>query len=108
MQFNVHEAKSNLSQLLDLVAQGQEVILARNGNPVAKLVALDPPKSLLGAGVGDPNFIGGAPTDAVVRSARSGGSEALGRRLDCSCLIPMSLSGPLIRRVASLRRPAVR
>jgi prevent-host-death family protein len=64
MQFNVHEAKSNLSQLLDLVAQGQEVILARNGNPVAKLVALDPPKSLLGAGVGDPNFIGGALTDA--------------------------------------------
>jgi prevent-host-death family protein len=36
--FNVREAKTHLSHLLDRVAQGEEVIIARNGRPVAKLV----------------------------------------------------------------------
>jgi prevent-host-death family protein len=36
--FNVREAKTHLSRLLDHVAQGEEVIIARNGRPVAKLV----------------------------------------------------------------------
>lgn len=34
---NVHEAKSTLSALLALVEQGEEVVIARNGEPVAKL-----------------------------------------------------------------------
>jgi prevent-host-death family protein len=36
--FNVHEAKTHLSKLLDRVAQGEEVIIAKSGRPVAKLV----------------------------------------------------------------------
>jgi prevent-host-death family protein len=36
--FNVHEAKTHLSRLLDRVAQGEEVIIAKSGRPVAKLV----------------------------------------------------------------------
>ena len=36
--FNVHDAKTNLSRLLDRVAQGEEVIIAKSGRPVAKLV----------------------------------------------------------------------
>jgi prevent-host-death family protein len=36
--FNVHEAKTNLSKLLELVEEGQEVLIARNGTPVARLV----------------------------------------------------------------------
>ncbi len=39
---NVHEAKSSLSQLLAEVEQGQDVIIARNGVPVARLVAVRP------------------------------------------------------------------
>lgn len=35
---NVHEAKTNLSRLLKQVEEGQEVIIARNGKPVARLV----------------------------------------------------------------------
>ncbi len=34
---NVHEAKSTLSQLLADVEHGEEVVIARNGTPVAKL-----------------------------------------------------------------------
>ena len=34
---NVHEAKTNLSRLLAQVEAGEEVIIARNGKPVARL-----------------------------------------------------------------------
>ena len=36
---NVHEAKTHLSRLLKQVEAGEEVIIARNGNPVARLVS---------------------------------------------------------------------
>lgn len=35
---NVHEAKTHLSRLLVQVEAGEEVIIARNGKPVARLV----------------------------------------------------------------------
>ena len=39
---NVHEAKTNLSRLLAQVEAGEEVVIARNGNPVARLVRARP------------------------------------------------------------------
>ena len=39
---NVHEAKTNLSRLLAQVEAGEEVIIARNGKPVARLVSRKP------------------------------------------------------------------
>ena len=39
---NVHEAKTNLSKLLALVEAGEEVVIARNGKPVARLVKCKP------------------------------------------------------------------
>ena len=41
---NVHAAKSQLSRLLDAVAAGEEVVIAKAGKPVARLVPLAPPK----------------------------------------------------------------
>jgi prevent-host-death family protein len=38
---NVHDAKTHLSKLLERVASGEEIVLARAGKPVAKLVPLD-------------------------------------------------------------------
>ena len=35
----MHEAKSQLSRLLELVEEGETVIIARHGQPVAELVA---------------------------------------------------------------------
>ncbi len=35
---NVHEAKTHLSRLLDLVAAGEEIVIAKSGTPVARLV----------------------------------------------------------------------
>jgi prevent-host-death family protein len=40
MEVNVHEAKTHLSKLLERVALGEEVIIAKAGKPVAKLVAI--------------------------------------------------------------------
>jgi len=38
-QFGTFDAKNKLSHLLDLVEQGDEVIITRNGKPVARIVA---------------------------------------------------------------------
>jgi prevent-host-death family protein len=38
MQVNVHEAKSQLSRLLERVEEGETVVIARNGVPVAELI----------------------------------------------------------------------
>ena len=45
-QVNVHEAKTKLSQLLAEVEGGREIIVARNGTPVAKLVPIPAKKRL--------------------------------------------------------------
>jgi prevent-host-death family protein len=37
---NIHEAKTHLSALLQRVEAGEEIIIARAGEPVAKLVAM--------------------------------------------------------------------
>jgi prevent-host-death family protein len=37
---NVYEAKTHLSQLLDRAAAGEEIVIARAGRPIARLVAL--------------------------------------------------------------------
>jgi prevent-host-death family protein len=45
MEINIHEAKTHLSKLLERVALGEEVIIAKAGKPVAKLVAVHQPKT---------------------------------------------------------------
>ena len=39
---NVYDAKTQLSQLLNRVEQGEEIVIARNGRPVARLAPLAP------------------------------------------------------------------
>ena len=41
-QVTVHEAKTHLSRLLTEVQGGEEIIVARGREPIAKLVALQP------------------------------------------------------------------
>jgi prevent-host-death family protein len=47
---NIHAAKTNLSKLVDQAAAGDEIVIARAGKPVARLVALAPeqPRRRLG------------------------------------------------------------
>ena len=43
MSVNIHEAKTHLSRLVDRAAAGEEIVIARAGKPVARLVALERP-----------------------------------------------------------------
>jgi prevent-host-death family protein len=40
---NIHEAKTHLSKLLDRAAQGEDIVIAKAGKPLVKVVALEPP-----------------------------------------------------------------
>ena len=41
---NIHEAKTHLSRLLESVEQGEEIVIARAGQPVALLTAYREPR----------------------------------------------------------------
>ena len=49
---NIHEAKTHLSRYLERVAQGDEMIIARAGHPLARLVPYETalPPRVLGLG----------------------------------------------------------
>jgi len=40
---NIHEAKTHLSKLVQEAAAGEEIVIAKAGDPVAKLVAYERP-----------------------------------------------------------------
>jgi prevent-host-death family protein len=43
VSYNVYEAKTHLSQLIDRAAAGEEIVIARAGRPIARLVGLGSP-----------------------------------------------------------------
>jgi prevent-host-death family protein len=42
---NIHEAKTHFSKLLRRVSEGEEIVIARAGKPVARLAPIAPAKS---------------------------------------------------------------
>ena len=42
---NIHEAKTQLSKLVERAAKGEPFVIARAGKPLVKVVALDAPKA---------------------------------------------------------------
>ncbi len=40
-KFNIHEAKTQLSRLLESAAAGEEIIIAKAGKAVARLVGIE-------------------------------------------------------------------
>lgn len=46
---NMHEAKSRLSQLVELAKKGEDIVIAKNGKPEARIVPIEPePKECFG------------------------------------------------------------
>src|ERR1700677_1585115 len=39
-QYNIHEAKTQLSRIIERVEQGAQIVISRSGKPVAKVVPL--------------------------------------------------------------------
>ena len=67
---NVHEARTHLSKLLARVEAGEELIIARAGQPVARLIPFARPgKRTLGLDAGRgfiaPDFDGPLPEDVL-------------------------------------------
>ncbi len=46
--YNIHEAKTHLSELLVRVERGEHITIARSGKPVAQLVAFERPRRQFG------------------------------------------------------------
>ena len=49
-QFNIHDAMTHLSQIIERVERGEEIIISRAGHPVAKVIPLAGVSSGAGAG----------------------------------------------------------
>ena len=79
---NTHEAKSRLSELIREAEAGTEVIVARNGHPVAKIVAWEPASSARVPGswsgrVAYGDDVVGSDADIVATFDESSGADAL-------------------------------
>jgi len=53
--YNVHEAKTNFSKLLDRAMEGEQIMITRNGVPVVELVPARARGLVPGAGKNDPS-----------------------------------------------------
>ncbi len=67
---NVHQAKTHFSKLLRRVAEGEEIVIARAGRPVARLVPVPPPdcRRVPGTAAGEfkvPEDFNDLPTDLL-------------------------------------------
>ena len=48
---NIYEAKTRLSQLVDIAAAGKDVVIGRNGKPLVRITRLDEPTPRIRFGV---------------------------------------------------------
>ncbi len=48
---NIHEAKTNFSKLIERALAGEEIVIARSGKPLLKLVPLEGPGALRPVGL---------------------------------------------------------
>ncbi|MFP4896861.1 type II toxin-antitoxin system Phd/YefM family antitoxin [Paraburkholderia sp. EG304] len=48
---NIHDAKTNLSRLVDAAISGEEIVISKRGKPAVRLVPVDPVKPLRRFGV---------------------------------------------------------
>jgi prevent-host-death family protein len=59
-EVNIHEAKTHLSRLLERVQQGEEIVIAKAGRPIAKLVKIkSTSKRVFGTAAGTIKFTPG-------------------------------------------------
>lgn len=70
-QFNIHEAKTNLSRIIEQACEGEDIVIARAGKPVVRLVPIEPRPSrrrfgaLRGKATVDQRFFEPLPDDEL-------------------------------------------
>ena len=55
MEVNIHEAKTQLSRLIERALKGEEVTIAKAGHPLVRLIAIQSRKPTLGSARGTIN-----------------------------------------------------
>jgi len=80
MQLNLYDAKTRLSELVEAASQGETVIIAKAGRPLAKLGPVDAPRRRLRLGLMKGAIRIGRDFDAplqdsVLRDFEGGGEE---------------------------------
>ena len=53
MKVNIHEAKTQLSRLIERALNGEEVTIAKAGDPLVRLIPIRPAKPVLGSARGE-------------------------------------------------------
>jgi prevent-host-death family protein len=74
----MHEAKTNFSKLVELALQGEEVVIARSGTPLVKLVPIAGPNALRPIGL-DHQEVGEAFLEDSLRPLEQDDAEAFYR-----------------------------
>jgi prevent-host-death family protein len=72
---NIYDAKTRLSQLVDKVAAGEDVVVSRNGKPLVRITQLQPAKRQIKFGVLKGKVTIGADFDAPLPDAIVAGFE---------------------------------
>lgn len=72
-KINIHEAKTHLSQLVEDAARGDEIIIAKAGKPIARLVGIDAdttprPRGLLKGKIGIADEFDAPLPDEILQS----------------------------------------
>ena len=72
--FNIHDAKTQLSRLVEQAAKGESFVIAKAGKPMVKVMALDAPESSQMKRIG---FLVGQVTVPEARVFNALGSEEI-------------------------------
>lgn len=71
--YSIFDAKAKLSEILDQVSEGEEIIITRRGKPVAKLVSIPQTgKRRLGFAAGEVGFLPGWDEPLFGKAAKQG------------------------------------
>ncbi|SEB17948.1 MAG: type II toxin-antitoxin system prevent-host-death family antitoxin [Paraburkholderia sp.] len=71
---NMHEAKTNLSRLVEKAAQGESVVIAKAGKPMVRIVSVDTPVPARKKRIG---FLAGQVTVPGAQAFNELGSEEI-------------------------------
>ena len=85
---NVYEAKSQLSRLIDRAAAGEDVLIARNGRPVARLTQLGEGARPRRLGVLAGSIFTMGPTMTICHCGRASASARISSRSIRSSITP--------------------
>src|SRR5438093_1041592 len=97
---NIHEAKTRFSQLIERVERGEEIVIARGGKPVARLVPLEAGPRALGRMRGRIRVADDfdAPLPPEELAALAGQEPVEGVRPDMRQVHPLGLAQARLRR----------